>query len=954
MRTGSEIPIYFDENEEERFVEINPHIELENFLFDVLQKKSELRTDHLDKKTVEELRGLLRPFKDVFFDENSHLSFTHEIKHEIKTVNEIPVYTKLYRYPEIHREEVNKQVTEMLKQGIIRHSDSPYSAPIWVVPKKMDASGQQKWRIVVDYRKLNNVTIDDKFPIPNIDSILDKLGRAMYFTTLDLAKGYHQVEIAEQDIKKTAFSTDNGHYEFTRMPFGLKNAPSTFQRLMNSVLKEYIGKICYVYLDDVIIFSTSKEEHFDSIQKILKRFQEANLKVQVDKSEFMKQETEFLGHIVTTNGVKPNPNKVEAIVKFPIPRTNKEIKSFLGLVGYYRKFIRDFAKIAKPMTKFLKKDKHVNVHDSEFVNAFNKLKLLITSDPILRYPDFSKVFTLTTDASNFALGAVLSQEGRPTCYASRTLNEHECNYSTIEKELLAIVWATKYFRPYLFGRKFIVRTDHKPLQWLHGLKEPNSKLQRWKTKLGEFNFEVEYLAGKENQVADALSRIRINKIEIEDEIRSTDATIHSANEDNSDYISITEYPINVYRTQIIIEKANEDEIEIKNVHKRKRYEVKIKEITEESFLEMFKKCLPSKGIVGIMVEDERLFGQIQKCYLKYFASNKTLKVNKCSKILKDIENKYQIQEIILKTHQENNHRGINATYLELSRNYYFPKLKQEICKILNNCSVCNIAKYERNPVKLPIKETGTPTKPHEIVHMDIWYKSKGNAYVTFIDKFSKHAQIIQIPSRNWNELKNALVSYLSSQGKPQLIITDQERGFNSVNFLNYLENEGIKIHFTTPGNHSSNADIERFHSTLNEHLRLRETEEKINRISFDEDPVTYCLKIYNETIHSTTKQRPIDFINGNIKPEEYEKIRELILHAKQQNLNRLNVSRSVEEVSPYLKINRTHKMNPFYKKVIVEKETENYLKLTKEKYPRYKSQFKKKFKYESLPLQAPS
>lgn len=241
-------------------------------------------------------------------------------------------------------------------------------------PKKVDKSGKKKWRIVIDYRALNDITVSDKFPIPNIENILEKLGRAQYFTTLDLAKGFHQILIKEEDRAKTAFSTPLGHYEFVRMPFGLKNAPATFQRLMNSVLRDYINKICVVYLDDILIFSTTAEEHMDNIRKIFDRLRQHNLRIQIDKCNFFATSTEYLGHILTTEGVKPNPTKVEAIQKLKLPQTAKQIKSFLGATGYYRKFIKNYAKIAQAMTKYLKKDVKVNVHDTQYMDAFYKLK----------------------------------------------------------------------------------------------------------------------------------------------------------------------------------------------------------------------------------------------------------------------------------------------------------------------------------------------------------------------------------------------------------------------------------------------------------------------------------------------------------------------------------------------------------------------------------------------------
>ncbi|XP_055383292.1 uncharacterized protein LOC129613316 [Condylostylus longicornis] len=409
-------------------------------------------------------------------NEGDTLTHINEVKHQIITKHSRPIYSKTYRFPKIHEIEVERQVKEMITQGIVQPSNSAYNSPIWVVPKKMDNSGKPKWRIVVDYRKLNEITMDDKFPIPNMDSLFDKLGRAQYFTTLDLAKGFHQILVDEKDR-------------------------------------------C---------------------------------------------------HTLTPDGIKPNDNKVRVIKELKLPTTRKQIKSFLGITGYYRKFIKDYAAVAKPMTNYLKKDKKIDIHNQNYVLSFEKLKELITNYPTLRYPDFKKQFILTTDASNFAIGAVLSQDGHPICFASRTLNEHETRYSAIERELLAIVWATKYFRPYLYGTKFIIRTDHQPLAWLHSLKEPNSKLQRWKIRLNEYEFDIEYLRGKENRVADFLSRINTNKQEInlndisENVNRENDtdmATIHSGVEDLHDHIPIVDHIVNTYLTQIHIVPQRERETE---------------------------------------------------------------------------------------------------------------------------------------------------------------------------------------------------------------------------------------------------------------------------------------------------------------------------------------------------------------------------------------------------------
>lgn len=484
---------------------------------------NKIKTDHMNSEEKAAVINLIKQYTDIFYQEGQNLTFTSNIKHKIRTTDEIPVYTKTYRYPQIHREEVQRQIQKMLEQGIIRPSNSPWSSPIWIVPKKVDSSGKRKWHMVTDYRKLNEKTIGDRYPLPNIN---DRLGRSQYFTCLDLASGFYQIEVDEDSIQKTAFNTEQGHFEYLRMPMGLSNSPATFQRAMNNILSDLINEACLVYLDDIIIFSTSLQEHLTNIKKVFDRLRQCNLKIQLDKSHFLSKEVAYLGHIVTPEGVKPNPDKIKAIKEYPIPRTTKQIKGFLGLLGYYRKFIPDFAKVTKPLSKCLKKDAKINIHDKEYQECFELCKHLLTNEPILQYPDFNKPFNLTTDASNAAIGAVLSQgsigNDKTVAYASRTLSDTESSYSTIEKEALAIVWAVKYFRPYLFGQKFKIYSDHKPLQWLFSQKDPSSKLIRWRLKLEEYDYEIIYKKGTLNTNADALSRIEMHPNELNaDETWST-------------------------------------------------------------------------------------------------------------------------------------------------------------------------------------------------------------------------------------------------------------------------------------------------------------------------------------------------------------------------------------------------------------------------------------------------
>lgn len=311
--------------------------------------KDLVRLSHIETGFTEPIEKILLYYIDVFNLETDKLPCTDLTEHTITLKENKILNTKSYRPPECHKQEIEKQMTEMLKNKIIEISDSPYNSPVWVVPKKADASGKQKWRIVIDFRRLNELTDQDAYPLPNIDDILGQLGNAKFFSALDHSSGLHQIPMNKESKQYTAFSTPQGHYQFNRMPFGLKNAPATFQRMMDTALRGLINQNCFVYLDDIIIFGQSIEEHNKNLSIVLQRLRELGLKIQPDKCEFLKPELEYLGHIVTADGIKPNPKKIEAVQNFKTPRNPTETKSFLGIAGYYRKFIRNFSNIANPI-----------------------------------------------------------------------------------------------------------------------------------------------------------------------------------------------------------------------------------------------------------------------------------------------------------------------------------------------------------------------------------------------------------------------------------------------------------------------------------------------------------------------------------------------------------------------------------------------------------------------------
>lgn len=901
-----------------------------------------VRMSHLNSEEKAQLHRLINDFKEIFSDEGK-LSFTHEIKHNIITKDDIPIRSKIYRYPYIHKEEIQKQILDMLRNGIIAPSSSPYNSPVWVVPKKNDASGIKKFRLVIDYRKLNEKTINDSYPIPNIVDILDKLGKSNYFTVLDLKSGFHQIEVDEKDREKTAFSVDNGHYQFNRMPFGLKNAPSTFQRLVDNILRENISKKeCMVYMDDIIVFSNGLEEHIKNLRSVLSKLKNARLKVQLDKCEFLRNEVEFLGHTVNENGVFPNRDKIKIIDQITLPKTETEIKRFLGMTGYYRRFIKNYAHISKPMTTYLKKGNIIDVDNLEYIEAFKILKSKLINSPILVYPDFDLPFEITTDASNIAIGGVLSQNDKPIAYVSRTLNDHELNYSTIEKECLGIVWCLKQFRPYVYGRKIILFTDHKPLVWLNNIREPNSKLMRWKLQIGEYDYEIRYKEGHLNKVADCLSRIEVGNNEI-NEILSSENEFRDT--EIGSVIKETNQPLNLFKNQIIFKKIASGAASIKNIdiHGNRRKVVSAKNFDSELLRSLLLNHFDHTKMNAIYLEDD-VFENLKVIRAKDFEK---IQIIRCKTKLIDVIDEEHLEEIISDAHSKNNHRGICENYAKLKMKYYFPNLIKKVTEFINNCEICMMEKYERQPKSIPYMISHTPKKPNEIIHMDVFYSIHKTLFITMIDKFTKLALITRVKNRSDPEFRKAILRYISTYGSIDKIITDNELGMKSSGMSEFLREKGIQIHFTSSLNHNSNSDVERLHNTINEHLRiLRHT---MSHVPVEEQMILIN-GFYNETIHSTTDIKPIDFVLGKISESQYNDIYERMLHKKEQKILKLNEKRKdkniLEDGINYIKETRGGKNHPKFRKITCNRIDENHVKDKKSGQVYYRTHVRKKKRFQ--------
>ncbi|GJS44689.1 putative nucleotidyltransferase, ribonuclease H [Tanacetum coccineum] len=467
------------------------------FLAHVTAKEVE---DKSEKKRLEGV-PIVRDFPEVFPEDLPGLPPTRQVEFQIDLVpGAAPVARAPYRLAPSEMKELSEQLKECPDKGFIEPSSCTWGAPVLFVKKK-DGS----FRMCIDYRELNKLTVKNRYPLPRIDDLFDQLQGSSVYSKIDLRSGYHQLRVREEDISKTAFRTRYGHYEFQVMPFGLTNAPAVFMDLMNRVCKPYLDKFVIVFIDDILIYSKNKQEHEEHLKLILELLKKEELYAKFSKCEFWIPKVQFLGHVIDSEGIHVDPAKIESIKDWTSPKSPTEIRQFLGLAGYYRRFIEGFSKIAKPMTKLTQKKVKFEWGDKQEA-AFQLLKQKLCSAPILALPEGSEDFIAYCDASKKGLGAVLMQREKVISYASRQLKIHEKNYTTHDLELGAVVFALKIWRHYLYETKCTVFTDHKSLQHILDQKELNMRQRRWLELLSDYDCDIRYHPGKANVVADALSR----------------------------------------------------------------------------------------------------------------------------------------------------------------------------------------------------------------------------------------------------------------------------------------------------------------------------------------------------------------------------------------------------------------------------------------------------------------
>ena len=850
---------------------------------------------------VGKIKELVEHFRDCFYNEGEALSTTGRVRHRIDLTTEKPIFVKPRRYPHKVKEIIKEHIEDMLQQGIIRKSRSPYCSPLWVVPKKTGTDGVEKFRVVVDYRELNRFTKAEKYPLPRLEDMLDRMLGATVFSVVDLKSGYHQILMAEEDVPKTAFSFERGHFEFLRMPFGLKNAPSTFQRLMDEFLEELDENCTQIYMDDIIVFSSNWKEHEVHLKQLLTRVRKFGLKVSPDKSKFGEPEVKFMGHLVTSKGVKPNPERVRAIRVMSVPKNVKEVRMFLGMVGYYRRFLDKFADMTEPLTALLKKGNKFRATERVVESVENCKKALCTA-PILKFPNFGRPFVVTTDASQEALGAVLSQideEGdRPIAFASRKLSPAERRYSAIERELLGVVWAIEYFRPYLFGTQFQVKTDHMPLVWIEKLKETSSRIARWKERLAAYSFTIHHTKGVDNVVADCLSR----NIGVTETLQDKRIMLKCKGTINDKANQII---------WVVLDRPGPINVEFK------RYgHTKIIRITAPSLVQ----DIDIKTILNQILRPGKLYYWHTK---NNVARNKIGKLFEereiatesefiwCERMVETVEDEDRQAEIVQNYHDGlTNHRGINETTEQLKRTYYWLKMKETVRQAIINCTVCNKGKYDRHPPRAPQLVTATVDGPFKKIFIDVFHYQT-RKYLTAIDAFSRLLFVHKLCNKKASAIKEGLLNYFAVYGVPKEISMDKGREFCNVTIKQLLQEFNVNTHWGTTGHHRSQGTIERVHNTIIEHLQLL----KIGMNLGVDDAMNRAVIAYNNTIHSCTQYAPVELALA-VDRDAIDRQREVTDKMKREKNARIKKwnCKNAEDIQRLVKLGAVVYKRNFYKR----------------------------------------
>ena len=841
-----------------------------------------INNPNLSKEQKEKLVSFLKQNNDVFSQSLDDIGMTDLTLHKIETLpGAKPVHQRFYRQDPIKKAETERQTNEMLKANLIERSSSVWNSPV-VLVKKKDGS----WRFAVDYRKLNEITIPISHPLPRIEDVFDALGEshATIFSTLDLNSAYFQVPLDPETRHKSAFVTHEGVFEFTRMPFGLRNAPMSFQMLMSLVLKGANWKYVLCYIDDILVFSPNLETHLQHLHEVFHRLREANLTLKPSKCEFGVNKVHFLGHVISENGVAVDPRNTDKVQKFPVPVTQKQLRGFLGLCNYYRRFVKNYSTICVPLNALLKKEVKRNFSPSDWTPqcqaAFETLKQALISPPILRFVDMDKEFILSTDASKEALGFVLGQKDENgkeyvIAYGGRAVRPDERKWHSNDLECLALITGIETYRHYLSHRHFTINTDNSAMKWLMEKKEPTGRYARWIMKIQSYNFTIVHRKGSQNQNADAISRIDYSRLSSSSVPNtgqsSTDSeTGHSAplhpqvatctsNTPSTNHVQSSNVEtLTSEHSQTACLNDQEELIQVTFEYENLRSVSTIKQEANEpdvsNIATLQRQCDDFKHIINylesnIVPEDKKLANLVtvvaenqyvlddNVLYHTYTPRTKNVKEQNLDILILQLALPACKRNDVLAAYHDckagGGHFGIKRTFASIKQKYWWPKMYQQVKDYISTCDVCQRAKVSRTRHSVPLN----PLPIEDVfsrIHIDILCSlpktKEGFQYVLLIvDSFSKWTEAFPLRTQEAKEVADILYNEIFTRyGAPRCIVSDRGRNFMSKLVKALCEYFEVKRSHTSSYHPETNATVERANSTLAQTIRTYVDKDQMN------------------------------------------------------------------------------------------------------------------------------